>query len=823
MRFFSFDKLKLQKIFYYAIPIIISITVLLILFTLDNEREQNDDAEPVLNFATASANEDIVYRTRASDGCESEGCHQGIEDINPKMNFQCTMCHEGNGDATDKETAHTDMYVNPGDLSIVDNTCGKCHGTLVSNVKKSLHSTSAGVISGARYTWGAQVRDSIYGNYDIIDEDGLVPEEQGALESLDQIPKFGDSNEPVDDYLRNQCLRCHLWTDGAKRAGDYRSSGCSACHVLYSDDGGYKGSNPSTNLSDPDNPLKHEITVKIPSEQCIHCHNRGGRTGVSFIGTMESDGYGTPYTETGENQPKLHGKYYNKLSPDVHYERGLECIDCHTLSDVMGDGNIYGKKEQAVEIECTDCHGTAKEFPWDSDGNILTSGAVKADGTKYGTSGGNKITNVEKRDDKLILTSKYSGEEHEVPVLKTLNDEDGWKSAMAKTAMSSVPHTETLECYACHAKWAPQCYGCHAKMDAGKTSYDWISGAAEANGWSESRSYLRWENPVLGINAEGKVSPFIPGCQVIFTYIDENGNAVTVNKVFETKDGTSGIATNPIQPHTTSAESRTCGECHSLRKSLGLGSGIYDPERNGLPVDFELERIVDEDGNQIQATSHEGARPFNKEELEKISKVGVCMGCHESYSDPIWDKVTDVTGFAESDEDHSAVMGLALSAIPSAQSVLVFIATDGHDGSVHLKWEFTNANLVDHYNIYWSKTLISDTDELAPGAEVTADSYMVEGLEVDQTYYFAIVAVDKEGQQSGVAFSNAKPTGNASSDLTGVEGEKKKEPMTLYDQFLFFMVAVLIILVLVALIMLAGGKSKKPQDKKGREEEREDD
>ena len=48
-----------------------------------------------------------------------------------------------------------------------------------------------------------------------------------------------------------------------------------------------------------DRPQFHRITSKIPSEQCIHCHNRGGRTGVSYIGTMESAGYGSPWGDEG--------------------------------------------------------------------------------------------------------------------------------------------------------------------------------------------------------------------------------------------------------------------------------------------------------------------------------------------------------------------------------------------------------------------------------------------------------------------------------------------------------------------------------------------
>ena len=55
---------------------------------------------------------------------------------------------------------------------------------------------------------------------------------------------------------------------------------------------------------------------------------------------------------------------------------------------------------------------------------------------------------------------------------------------------------------------------------------DWVDGSKEAGfGWEESRSYLRWETPALGINSEGKVSPFVPGCQVIFTRIGEAGKA----------------------------------------------------------------------------------------------------------------------------------------------------------------------------------------------------------------------------------------------------------------------------------------------------------
>ena len=38
-------------------------------------------------------------------------------------------------------------------------------------------------------------------------------------------------------------------------------------------------------------------------------------------------------------------------------------------------------------------------------------------------------------------------------------------------------HTDKLECYTCHATWAPQCYGCHVKIDysQGKQNPDYLA------------------------------------------------------------------------------------------------------------------------------------------------------------------------------------------------------------------------------------------------------------------------------------------------------------------------------------------------------------
>ncbi|WP_141674226.1 hypothetical protein [Dissulfuribacter thermophilus] len=590
-------------------------------------------------------------------------CHKGIEpiiDTPPMKDLPCEFCHQGDPKEIDMKMAHDGLLSNPSDYRVVDRTCGVCHYDIVLSSKKSLHATSAGIISGARWAWGAQnTKRAIYGTYNVRDTDKDIPSEHGALTNLNKLPRFNpkrpltNRNHPVDDYLRAECLRCHVWSRGEERPGDYRASGCAACHVLYSDQGLYEGNDQAISKDRPGRPITHRITSKIPTFQCLHCHNRGDRIGTNFIGTMESDGYGAPWSRTAgaKGGKKLHGKYYNYLIPDIHYERGMACIDCHTQNDIHGDGNIYSKKEQAVEIECTDCHGT------------LTQKS-----TLY-SSRGKRIPWIWEDKGKILLQGKIDGKIHVIPQIKEILNSN---NDMAKTAMGIPGHLEKLECYACHAKWAPQCYGCHVQQDLSQKAKDWIESkrsadlskagergylAQSAFKWRETRSYLRWDDPTLGINSEGLVAPFIPGCQVIFTQIGPGSNSKFTNYVFTTSEGISGISSNPLQPHTIRKEARGCESCHSNKKALGLGTGTFIPQKNGIPIPFGLDQIVDENGTQLQSTSHDGARPFNREEMSKINRMGVCADCHKFMTDPvIWKRIKKRVGSAQTRKLHTKVL-----------------------------------------------------------------------------------------------------------------------------------------------------------------------
>ena len=92
--------------------------------------------------------------------------------------------------------------------------------------------------------------------------------------------------------------------------GDYRSSGCTACHVIYANDrssvnsgpywiAGNRGLSQSSDPTIPKNesghPIEHRFTTSIPTSQCIVCHVHPGTNVLNgYLGYMwwdeETDG-----------------------------------------------------------------------------------------------------------------------------------------------------------------------------------------------------------------------------------------------------------------------------------------------------------------------------------------------------------------------------------------------------------------------------------------------------------------------------------------------------------------------------------------------------
>ena len=326
------------------------------------------------------------YRGYLSEKCVS--CHRGISEIGKShpLSFGCTVCHGGNGNSDIKEVAHKTLIYdpeagtgkrNPSSFSVVDKTCGQayCHSghpqkdrNHIERVKKSMMGTLAGMISGLRYQWGAQGdRKANYGVRAIQDKDGDLPSHEGAVSKLKALPFFSDgevgssigdhlvSHHIGDRILKDKCFQCHI--DSPGKPESFRSQGCASCHFTYSKDGLYKGEDPTISRVELGHPQKHRMTTLTPDLICRQCH-QGFQEPQSDISIQNdlSDGI----------MEKTSIDYFpgsGKIMQDVHSKAGLDCVDCHTQFDIMGDGNIYSKQHQAVEVRCETCHGDADTRP----------------------------------------------------------------------------------------------------------------------------------------------------------------------------------------------------------------------------------------------------------------------------------------------------------------------------------------------------------------------------------------------------------------------------------------------------------------------------
>jgi hypothetical protein len=241
-------------------------------------------------------------------------------------------------------------FVNPGDLRVARETCGGCHLQQTAAVPRSTMTTSAVFWAAVSYANGlVGTKRAFLG--ESYNRDGkpqvLLPAwpptkeqlDQGALPQLLPLPRW-EFFQPGGEYFRaferggisngtmppdtgnpfqledagrpdirlgnrgrgtgsrispglinlhkTRLNDPHLSFLGTNdHPGDYRSSGCTACHVVYANDrdplhsgpwatAGHTGLSQSGDSSIPKNekghPIRHQLTRAVPTSQCMSCH-----------------------------------------------------------------------------------------------------------------------------------------------------------------------------------------------------------------------------------------------------------------------------------------------------------------------------------------------------------------------------------------------------------------------------------------------------------------------------------------------------------------------------------------------------------------------
>jgi hypothetical protein len=287
-----------------------------------------------------------------------------------------------------KENKEYVKFVNPGDLRVAQETCGTtgCHVREVRAVMTGMMTHGSMLWSAALYNNGGYyLKDGHFGESYMPDGTPRMirawppPSQEetktkGWLPSLEPLlrweitqpgnilrvfergggprseignPSPDEEGGKPDDQLSDRGLGTLLRTDpvflGLQKTrlldpllsmlgtndhpGDYRSSGCTACHVIYANDRspvhsgpyakyGNRGHadqmDPTIPKNESGHPIKHEFTRSIPTSTCIVCHIHPGTNMVStYLGYTwwDNETDGNPMYEPEQHNPNDNERY----------------------------------------------------------------------------------------------------------------------------------------------------------------------------------------------------------------------------------------------------------------------------------------------------------------------------------------------------------------------------------------------------------------------------------------------------------------------------------------------------------------------------------
>jgi hypothetical protein len=346
-------------------------------------------------------------------------------------------------------------FMNPGDLRVAAETCGRCHEKEVQSVASSMMTHGAMLYSAVLYNNGVVPgKDAVFG--ESYGPDGAprvartVPappsdarRSKGILAALFPLPRFeiGQPANPLRVFepggrrradaglpdVNTEPGRPDLSVSfrgpgtlnrveplilGAQKTrlfdpllsllgtndnpGDYRSSGCSACHVVYANDrspvhsgpyaefgnrGRSSSSDPAVPKQESGHPVRHVFTRSIPSSQCMSCHVHPG---TNMVATY----FGYTFWDNESDGALLYPKESRRLSEgerDLIEQRNPEGAALRGLwsdPEVLAELSMLNPKARNTQFADFHGHGWVfrAAYKRDRKGNLLDGkGAVVPD------------------------------------------------------------------------------------------------------------------------------------------------------------------------------------------------------------------------------------------------------------------------------------------------------------------------------------------------------------------------------------------------------------------------------------------------------------
>lgn len=545
--------------------------------------------------------------------CASPGqcvqCHPENRSMDASHAVSCIMCHGGNSSAEGKDEAHKSLISDPGDLEVVEKTCGKCHPDEAGRVRRSAMALAPRIINHTRFAFGAQrTPDAAF----------LTK----AIDGIPQVPSYEESKSLGDDLLRRSCLRCHLFTNGSTRTGELRGRGCSACHVPYPND--------AVNKKE-----RHFLVRDGGATVCLKCHN-SNHVGPDFVGLFEKDynrGFRSPFVN-GKLAPTIYGSEQHRLSSDVHFRGGMTCSDCHTLDEIHGKGEIPTGAISGVAISCGGCH-IAGDHPGVVKGANGQLKLLKGDRTIPSWDPELIPHKVEVHRKRLRCSACHAAWSFQDYGFHLMLEErsDYWK--WAPTAAQNDPQVQELltKTVGTFAELMPPQSGNIPALPEDKwplpEAKDWLDGSIGPGAWFRGFSYRRWSDPPLGKDSKGMISVMRPKYQYVVSHVDRDDNLLTDRWAPRTGSGELAFLFNPYAPHTIGSRGRACHDCHGSAKAVGFGEGFLGtnkdvfvpltrPETRVPGVFIRWDAMLTLDGEILQSSSTPGAGPLDRATVHRL-------------------------------------------------------------------------------------------------------------------------------------------------------------------------------------------------------------
>jgi hypothetical protein len=457
----------------------------------------------------------------------------------------------------------------------------------------------------------------------------------------------------ADNHNRNLCASCHLGnekTEWGEINELSRGGGCNACHLNYNNEAIQqlnfynKTKDKSKKTKKYENqivlPKIHpQLSLKISSNHCFGCHSRSGRISTNYEGWFETLKNWEEVKGNKEYRLLMDGRVFQKNKDDVHHQAGMECIDCHISMEIMGDGNLYQHMEEAIKVQCIDCHSketysvSYHKLDFESR-KIVDLRKSKRENEEYLVTEKNKIplinTYVNRRNEKYLITKSSK---------KKLS-----LNPPVAICIEGKAH-QRLSCNGCHTEWVSYCVGCHTEYDPNLEGYDLLDNKDIVGSWNETPSNFYVDYPVLGIRKEKS------GKEVIDTFIP--GMILTIDKFQYQNKKIFKRLFAPTFSHTINKEGRSCKSCHNNPLAIGYGRGklIYSKFGNwsfesefsnrnedNLPKDAWIGFLKT---RNVYSTTRTNTRPFSVEEQKRILLVGACLNCHDETSKVIEQSLVD--------------------------------------------------------------------------------------------------------------------------------------------------------------------------------------